>query len=341
LKINSPWEVKMVRTTTSWCAGSIVAAALGLSAISASAADYEIRLGHVTSDKEPIQQAMEVFAKNVAERTDGRVEITIYPNALLGTNPEVYEQLRSGAPVMTISDPGYLSDFVADFGVLGGPYLMADPRDFSKIIESDLYDGMKNRLREESGIELLALNWLFGSRHMVTDKAISSPEDIKGMTFRTPPNTMWVETFDAMGARPTQLAWAEVYTGLSSGVVDGAEAPLPSIYGAKLHEAKKVISLTGHFKGFTGLIISSDYFATLPDDIQAVLAEEAVNAGVYMTDLMLNSEEEWIKKLEAEGITFNRDVDIPAFQAITTDVYTKFPDWSDGLHDEVRKILDN
>ncbi len=319
----------------------IAAAALVLTPLGALAADYTFRIAHVTSDKEPVHLAIEEFAAKVTERTEGRVEFAIFPNAQLGSNPEVYEQMRSGAPIITVSDPGYLSDFVADFGVLGGPYLMEDPRDFQKIIDSDLYADMKDRLRAESGIELLSLNWLFGSRHMLSDKPISSPDDTAGMTFRTPPNTMWVETFSAMGARPTQVAWGEVYSALSTGVVDGAEAPLPSLYGAKLHETKKVISLTGHFKGFTGLVMNSDLFATLPADVQATINEEAVQAGVFMTDLMLESQEEWIAKLEAEGVTFNRDVDVAAFQAATAVVYTKFPAWSDGLHERVRNILDN
>lgn len=309
--------------------------------LSANAADYTFRLAHVTSDKEPVQQAIEEFVKNVEARTDGRVDIEIFPNAQLGSNPEVFEQVRAGAPVITVSDPGYLSDFVPDFGVLGGPYLMEDPRDFQKIIASELYADMKDRLRIESGIELLSLNWLFGSRHMLSDTSINNPDDIAGMTFRTPPNVMWIETFNAMGARPTQVAWSEVYSALSAGVVDGAEAPLPSIFGAKLHETKKVISLTGHFKGFTGLMMNADIFASLPEDIQMIMNDEAVKTGGFMTDLMLNSQEEWIKKLEAEGVTFNRDVDVAAFQAITADVYTKFPDWSDGLYEEVRTILDN
>ena len=319
----------------------MVAAALAFAPLAAKAADYTFRLAHVTSDQEPVHAAMEEFVKNVEARTNGRVEIEIFPNAQLGSNPEVFEQVRSGAPVITVSDPGYLSDFVPDFGVLGGPYLMDDPRDFQKIVDSDLYADLKNRLRSESGIELLSLNWLFGSRHMLTDKPISSPADTAGMTFRTPPNIMWVETFTAMGARPSQVAWGEVYSALSAGVVDGAEAPLPSIYGAKLHETKKVISLTGHFKGFTGLMMNADLFGGLPRDIQDIINEEALEAGVFMTNLMLNSEEEWISRLEAEGVTFNRDVDIPAFQDATAVVYTKFPDWSDGLYDRVRSILDN
>lgn len=319
----------------------IAAAAMAFAPIAASAQDYSFRLAHVTSDKEPLQAAMEEFVKNVEAKTEGRVEIQIFANAQLGSNPEVFEQVRAGAPIITISDPGYLSDFVADFGVLGGPYLMDDPRDFQKIVDSDLYADLKSKLRSNSGLELLSLNWLFGSRHMLSDKPISSPADTAGMTFRTPPNIMWTETFNAMGARPTQVAWGEVYSALSSGVVDGAEAPLPSIYGAKLHEAKKVISLTGHFKGFTGLMMNSDLFASMPEDIQTIIAQEAITTGAFMTNLMLNSQEEWIAKLEGEGVTFNRDVDVAAFQESTADVYTKFPDWSDGLYASVRAILDN
>lgn len=316
-----------------------LSAVLSTTSASVYAADYEIRLGHVTSDKEPIQQAMEVFAERVAERTQGRVEIEIFPNAALGSNSEVYEQLRAGAPIMTIAEPSYLSDYVADFGIFGGPYLLDEPRDLMKIVESDLYKEMKQRLNEEAGIELLAMNWLFGERHMIADHPISTPDDIEGMTFRTLPNRMWVKTFEAMGARPTQLAWAEVYSGLSAGVVEAAEAPLPSLYGAKLFEVKDTVSLTGHFTGFTGLSINADYFASLPEDIRLVLYEEAVRAGNYMTDLIAETTEEWEKKLEAQGATIHRDVDTEAFREKTSSVYEQFPEWSDGLYERVTDIL--
>lgn len=302
--------------------------------------EFEIALAHVTSDKEPINQAMHHFVRNVAERSEGRVEITIFANGVLGNNPELFEQLRAGAPMITIADPSFLSDWVADFGVLGGPYLMDDPLKFTKILESDLFESMRGRLRDEFGMEILAMNWLFGLRHMLCDREISSPDDLAGMTYRTPPNIMWVETFDAMGARPTQLAFAEVYAGLSTGVVDGAESPLPTLYSAKLYEVKKVLSLTGHFVNYTGLAISTEFLATLPQDIQAILVEEAQNAGVFMTELILNSEEEWVRKFEAQGVTVNRDIDIEAFQQATADVYRRFPAWSDGLHQQVQEILE-
>ena len=323
-----------------WLARFAAVVALAFPSPGVIAAEFEIALAHVTSDKEPINEAMEYFAGRVAERSGGRIEITIFANGSLGNNPELFEQLRAGAPMITIADPAFLSDWVADFGVLGGPYLMDDPRDFTRVLESNLFAGMKDRLRAESGIEILAMNWLFGRRHMLTDRAISHPADLVGMTYRTPPNIMWVETFDALGARPTQLAFAEVYAGLSTGVVDGVESPLPTLYSAKLYEVKKVLSLTGHFVNFTGLAINADYFATLPKDIRSILLEEAQAAGVYMTDLILDSEEEWVRRFEAEGVEVNRDIDVAAFQAATADVYRRFPGWSEGLHEQVRAILE-
>jgi tripartite ATP-independent transporter DctP family solute receptor len=319
----------------------VISCSKSMDDLNPSAVEYEIALAHVTSDKEPINQAMEVFAENVARRSGSRMSITVFANGILGNNPELYEQVRAGAPIITISDPGYLSDFVPDFGVLGGPYLMEDAADFQKIIDSQLYDDMKQRLRDEAGIELLALNWLFGSRHMIADRPISRPADIAGMTFRTPPNIMWVETFDAMGARPTQLAFAEVYSGLSAGVVDGAESPLPTLFSAKLYEVKKHLSLTGHFKGFTGLVIGIDFFDSLPPDLREILSEEAVAAGVFMTELIQSSEDEWIAKFEAEGVEVNREIDTEAFRQATAEVYDRFPQWSDGLYARVRQILDD
>ena len=86
-----------------------------------------------------------------------------------------------------------------------------------------------------------------------------------------PPNVMWVETFKSMGAVPTPLQWAEVYQGLSQGVVDAAEAPLSTLLGSKLYEVKKVITLTGHFKAVIGLAIGEHFFQSLPKDIQQIL----------------------------------------------------------------------
>lgn len=304
------------------------------------AQEIRIRFAHSLSTTEPAHLAAEFFAKNVSERTKGRVQIQVFPGEQLGPGKDVNEMIRQGANVMNITDPGYLSDFVPDIGVLNGPYLVTTPADYDKLLASDWYKGVEAKL-VQSGIKLIMANGFFGQRHVIADKAVRTPADAAGLTVRVPPNTMWVETFKSMGARPTTVQWSEVYNALQQNVVAAAEAPLGSLWGSKLHETRKTISMTGHFTAFVMWPMNANYFNRLPKDVQQVLLEEGKKAGDYMTKLTLEQQQTYIDRFKAAGVTFVNDVDLPAFQRATASVYTAFPKWSPGLHDTVIKILRN
>ncbi|MFM9991170.1 MAG: C4-dicarboxylate TRAP transporter substrate-binding protein [Burkholderiaceae bacterium] len=293
-----------------------------------------IRLAHSLSTSEPAHLAAEFFAKNVAQRSNNRVQIQVFPGEQLGTGKDVNEMIRQGANVMNITDPGYLSDFVPDIGVLNGPYLINDPKDYNKLLASDWYKGTEKKL-ETAGFRLVMANGFFGQRHLISTKAVRKPEDMNGMTVRVPPNTMWIETFKAMGARPTTVQWSEVYNALQQNVVVGAEAPLGSLWGSKLHEVRKFISMTGHFTAFVMWPINANYFNKLPADVQKLLLEEGKRAGDEMTRLTLDLQNDYISKFKAAGVQFVTDVDINAFQKATNSVYSAFPKWTPGLHDTV------
>jgi len=297
----------------------------------------KIRLAHSLSTSEPAHVAAEFFARNVAQRTSNKVQIQVFPSEQLGSGKEVNEMIRQGANVMNITDPGYLSDFVPDIGVLNGPYLIKDPKDYTKLLASDWYKGVEKSL-ETAGFKLVMANGFFGQRHLIADKAVRKPEDMAGMTVRVPPNTMWIETFKAMGARPTTVQWSEVYNALQQNVVAGAEAPLGSLWGSKLHETRKVISMTGHFTAFVMWPINAGYFNKLPADVQKVLLEEGKKAGDEMTRLTLEMQNDYMNKFKAAGVTFV-DVDLAAFQKSTSGVYKAFPKWTPGLHDTVLAAL--
>ena len=299
-----------------------------------------LKLAHVTSTVEPIHLAFVDFAKRVNEKSNGQVTIEVYAGGALGTNKEVYEQARMGAPVIANIDPGYLSDYVPDIGILNGPYLVTEPSEFKKLSDSDWY-AEQVKIVSENGFQIIALNGFFGARHIISDKPIRTLDDIKGLQIRNPPNVMWLETFKALGAKPVTLAWAEVYSGLSQGVIHAAEAPLGSIIGAKLYEHKKVISMTGHFKAFVGMAIGTTYWNTLPKDVQELLLAEGQIWGETLTELTLSSMEEQQEQLEKEGVTFVKDVDVKSFQTATESVYSAFPKWTPGLHDQIKGILAN
>jgi len=304
----------------------------------ASAQEIKIKFAHSLSTTEPAHLAAEYFAKNVAARTGGKVQISVFPAEQLGSGKDVNEMIRQGANVMNITDPGYLSDFVPDVGVLNGPYLIKTPQDYDKLLASSWFKGIEKKL-EAAGFKLIMANGFFGQRHLISDKAVRKPEDIAGMTVRVPPNTMWIETFKAMGARPTTVQWSEVYNALSQNVVQAAEAPLGSLWGSKLQETRKVISMTGHFTAFTMWPINASYFNKLPKDVQQILIEEGAKGGAEMTRLTLATQDDYVAKLKASGVTFVNDVDVPAFQKATASVYTVFPKWSPGLRETVLSNL--
>ncbi|MEO7242322.1 MAG: C4-dicarboxylate TRAP transporter substrate-binding protein [Variovorax sp.] len=308
-------------------------AALSLST-AAPAQDINIRFAHSLSPSEPAHQAAEFFAKNVAARTGNRVKITVFPAEQLGPGKDVNEMIRQGANVMNITDPGYLSDFVPDVGVLNGPYLIKTPQEYDKLLASAWFKGIEKKL-EAAGFKLIMANGFFGQRELIADKPVRKPADMSGMTVRVPPNTMWIETFKAMGARPTTVQWSEVYNALSQHVVEGAEAPLGSLWGSKLQETRKIISMTGHFTAFVMWPINATYFDKLPKDIQQVLLEEGAKAGTEMTRLTLASQDDYIAKFKAAGVTFVTDVDVPAFQKATASAYEAFPKWTPGLRETV------
>lgn len=310
----------------------------GLFTANAAAQDIKIRFAHSLSATEPAHQAAEFFARNVAARTGGKVQITVHPAEQLGPGKDVNEMIRQGANVMNITDPGYLSDFVPDVGVLNAPYLIQKPEDYDRLLASNWFKSIEQKL-EAAGFKLVMANGFFGQRHLISNKAVRKPEDMAGMTVRVPPNTMWIETFKAMGARPTTVQWAEVYNALSQNVVQAAEAPLGSLWGSKLQEQRKFISMTGHFTAFVMWPINSGFFNKLPKDVQQVLLEEGVKAGKEMTRLTLASQEEYVGKFKAAGVTIVSDVDVPAFQKATASVYTVFPKWTPGLRETVLSNL--
>lgn len=298
-----------------------------------------IKAGTVLAPSEPINVYAEKVSESIKKRTNGQVEIQVFPNSSLGSNLDMLEQSLAGAPITSYLDAGYLSDYVPDFGILNGPYLLEEPTDYKKLVNSEWFNGLEARL-EEKGIKLLAFNWYFGSRHMISGKEIRTPADMQGFQVRVPPNVMWRETIKAMGGNPTELEWSEVYTGLNTGVVDAAEAPLSTLYSSKLYESAKILSMTEHFKAFGGWSIGAEYFETLPTDTQQIILEEFQKFGEEASQEVLRQEDEYKNKLQEEGTKFVEDVDIQAFKEATRSVYNAFPEWSPGLYEKVQGVLE-
>ena len=311
-------------TIISKFAGALVAAGLvsGFAAGQASAQDYQLNVSTALTQEDPIYKGLEQFRDKVAERTDGKVEVRIFPSSQLGKDEDVLEQARAGAPVAVVVDPGRLAVFVNDFGVLGGPYLASDFAGYRKIVTSPLFAEWSKKLHDTSGHQILSFNWWQGQRNVLTEKPVSKPADLNGVRMRTPGAPVWMETIKAMGATPTPMGWGEVYPALQQNAIDAAEAQDTAVYGARLYEVAKHYTKTGHIGLITGLVTSAQWFNSLPPEYQKVLQEEALSAG----DFASKGTQDAVAKVDAEmekaGLSID-EIDVTPFKEATAGVYDK------------------
>ena len=318
-----------------------VAASLSvLAAGSAAAADFTFRLGHPLQPADATQTAMVSFADAVRERTGGRVEIEVFPADQLGAQKEVGEMLVQGADVIQFTDYLFLAQWEPDSAILQAPFLLNKLEDWYKLSKSDWMKDFEARLLNHN-IRVLSNNNYFGSRAIIGPKPIRSPDDIKGETLREAAAQMYVEMAKSWGARPVVVAFSEVYTGLSQGVVDYVECPPQTMVSSKFTELRNVVSLTNHMHGWSVVIVSESSFAKLPPDLQQILVEEAAKAGELITKLKRDSDTDIVAKLKEMGITVVEDIDRDAFRKASLAAYQSFTTWTPGLIDTVRNIVDN
>lgn len=305
---------------------------VALTAGAVQAADYTLSVNTALATSDPLYKGLEALQTNVAEASGGRLEIKLFPNSQLGPDEDVLEQARAGAPVAVVVDGGRLAVFQKEFGVLGAPFLASGYDGIRKVVTSDMFEGWVKDLHDASGHQVLSFNWWQGERHLLTKKAIVVPADLDGIRMRTPGAPVWMGTISAMGATPTPLPWAEVYSALSSNVIDGAEAQFPAIPGAKLDEVITHITKTGHINLITGLVTSAAWFDSLPADLQVILREESLKAG----DIASYGTRDALAQIEADlvakGIIVS-EVDVTPFKEATAVVY------DDLGYGELRDVL--
>jgi TRAP-type transport system periplasmic protein len=334
-------DVKSIVPTMTRRAALAGAAAMSFAGLAgrARAAEITLRLGHPLQPTDATQTAMLALADGVKERTGGKVEIQVFPSDQLAAQKELGEMLVQGADVIQFTDFLFLAQWVPDSGILQAPFLLNDWDDWYKILKSGWWADLEKRFAEKN-IHMLSGNSYFGSRSIIGNKAIRKPADIAGENLREANAPMYVEMAKAWGARPVVIAFGEVYTALSQGVVDFVECPPQTMVSSKFTELRDTVSLTNHMAGWSAVIMAESTFKKLPEDVRTIIGEEAVKAGDTLTGLKRGSDADIVAKLKTMGITVVEDVDRKAFQAASLPAYRSFTNWTPGLIEEVRGIID-
>ena len=286
------------------------------------AADYSIKVAYENNPGEPIDKAVNEWAKIFAQKTGGKGELKLYPSSQLGSKKDVMEQMKLGSAIITIADGGFFADYVPDFGILMGPYLGNDYKDIFKLAKTPWFEEMNGKLAAK-GFRILTSNWLYGTRHMVTKKPVKTPEDLKGLKIRVPNNRIQIDAMKTMGATPTPMPLGEVYPALTTGVIDGAENPIPVLYGGKMFEGAKFLLMTKHQVNLSSWIAGTKFIAKLPPEIVKMLKETGEEAGKFLDKENEAADKDALQKMQAAGVKVV-EVDRAAFKVAMKDFPARF-----------------
>lgn len=296
-----------------------------------------LRVGHILSETHPGHIALSEMSDALKEQSEGRMSLDVFANGILGTHLELISQVSSGALDMALI-PG-ISPFQgldARLGVEEIPFLFATSEEAYAAVDGAFGDKVTEIL---AGHNLKALSyWENGFRHFTNNtRPIVTVDDLAGIRFRSDTSTMRLAMFQEFGASAVSMSFAELFTGLQQGVVNGQENPLTIIASSNLYEVQEYLSLSGHLWGAAVLIINPAIFDRLDAADQELLQTLSHTYRDRARELITQGDQELRATLEGHGMKVN-DVDKASFSEAAqrvVDLYVK----THG--DELLKLIRN
>ena len=281
----------------------------------------ELKLGNTTPASGNQSISAVEFARRINERMAGKVHVTVYDNSQLGNEREMLQKLKIGT--LEFSQPSTIMSTVSpEFGLFDMPYLIKDRAHFERFLDAVFWSDIAPKA-EAKGYKIVAV-YENGFRHITNNKRpINTPEDLKGIKIRIPRGVWRQKMFEAYGASPAPLEFAELFVALQTGVMDGQENPLPNIWGGKLNEVQKYLTITNHVYTPSFLTMGLDRWNKLPVDLQTEIQKIARETQHWAFESAAKEDIAILEKLKKSGIEVN-DADRASFVAASKPVYEQF-----------------
>jgi len=263
--------------------------------------EYKLVFGLMVSENDPFTNGARYFAKEVENRTNGKVKIDVYPGGILGDNKELWEGVQQGTIDLVVDSP---CAFVSEYYIFGLPFLFKSIEHRDTIVNSKAMEKVNKILEEKGNVVPLGVFGVSTRNLISTKKPILSLDDLKGVRMRTWPNKLVAETWETLGAACTVVAYSEVYTALQLGVVEAAENENSTFVTQKWYEPSKYITRTQHCFNIRSLMMGANKFYSLPKDIQKILREVGKEAEKYESDVEKQMNSQYEKEMEEYGIKF-------------------------------------
>lgn len=263
-----------------------------------------ITLAHGLDQKHSVHKAMLKLGEVLYEKSNGTMEVRVYPSQQLGNERELLELLQLGSVDITKVSGAVMENFVPEYRVFSLPYVFMSKEHAFKVLDGEIG---KRILESGRKVKLHGLGYYdSGSRSFYTkDQPIEQPDDLNGLKIRVQESVTAMALVEAMGGAPTPIAFGELYTALQAGVVDGAENNPPSFYLTRHYEVCRYYSINEHSRIPDVLLMSTQTWDRL-DDQQQMWVEEAVRESVdFQRILWEESEQEALDAVQEHGVKIN------------------------------------
>ncbi|MDR3087322.1 MAG: DctP family TRAP transporter solute-binding subunit [Azoarcus sp.] len=262
------------------------------------------------------------FAREVREKSNGAIEIKVFPSSQLGTQKELIEALVRGTVDITLTGTAELGSFLPQITLFDMPFLFRDRKHAYKALDTVGMDIAKPL--EERGLKMLGY-MENGIRHLTNNvRPIRTPADMKGLKIRVMNNTVYIEMMKAFGAVPVQMSLTELYSAMQQGTIDGQENPGAHIYTKRFYEVQRYASLTGHTYAAEPILISMSTWRKLTPSQQTIIQNAAVEAIKWQRNYAEKEDSEFWMKIKKTGMVEVRSADREPFREAVAALYPMF-----------------
>lgn len=299
-------NLKLKTLAASMLGALLVAGTTG--AMAADIKDRTIKYAVIYDIKHPHGLGAHKFADLVAQRSDNKMKVKIYPNATLGGEIAITSAMQGGTVEMSAIATSQLVGVIRDFAALDLPFLFNSDKEVDRVVDGPVGKTFLDKLPEKG---LVGLSYFeHGFRNLTNSRRpVTKMEDIQGLKIRVEQNAVAIDTWNALGSNAVPMPFPELYGALEQKAVDGQENPYSTVDSAKFYEVQKYLSVTKHKYTPLIVIMSKKFWDQLSADEKKVIQEAATEAAVYQRKANRDLSEQYLESLKKVGMQIN---EVPA-----------------------------
>jgi tripartite ATP-independent transporter DctP family solute receptor len=307
--------------------GAATTVAMGLFGVPIARAQQKFicRMGHSEAIGSPLTNAFESWAKTLNERSGGRIEAQHFPASQLGSYTQNIEQNRLGSIQVTTGGPDTEEVIAPEIAATGGApgFIYVDDAHVDRVLQGEIGAEVSRIARQKTGVEFVDYGEV-GFRHILSKRPVTTMAEVKGLKIRTPEIKLWIDFWKKVGANPTPLPYAEQYSALTTGLIDGLEADVFSIKGFKWGEQAKYLTLTSHWFLPKAARVNARWLDSLPPDLQQLVRATAKEVFAEQRKINRASTAKTLEELKASGVTVLALSDSPKWREATESLFGEF-----------------